>query len=354
MPTYEELRLRVTALGRADTGDKRDIHWVSSAKNLGVSRTHENRLEIFLVGAELRPVVPSVALALEYGPWWHMDSTAPAFEANRLLLPAGGHFDEIVSFMCTELLRNGSDLDLENAFTKTEPILSLLLERLRLSDNALLGLAGELLLVDALCQRAAADEVALVVDSWDGWRQSFRDFTWGGMGVEIKTTQGPNSNHYVQGTNQVELYNGDASGLKETGLILLSVGLTVVSPHKNSFTMPMLVDRIIERLLEVDRSDAAEVFRARLREYGSGSGFGYDHRTMSRDAPFAVAFDTAFVRAYDMTDENISVLRRADVLERRHVDASSLSYAVNLPLRASGDLNPVVGMNQAAAAILGV
>lgn len=354
MPTYEEIRSRVAALAQPETSEQREVHWVTDAKVVGVSRTHEDRLEIFLVGPALIPTMPIVEDALEHGPWWHHGASAPAFEANRLLFPAIGHFDQIAAFVCTELLRNGADSDLIAAFRKTEPIIGLVIARLWLSDAALLGLAGELLLINALCQQAADDDVAQVLEGWDGWRQSLRDLTWGSVGIEVKTTRGSTSTHQVQGTHQVEPYDGEAANLQETGLILVSIGLKTAAAHDNSFTVPMLLDRIAARLHDVDRDDATDVFLARVREYGSGSGFGYDHQTMSHDVSFAMSFETTFVRAYDMTDDNISVLRRVDVMPHQHVDASSLAYTIDLPTRVSGDLNPVVGISQAATAILGM
>ncbi|MCX7522589.1 PD-(D/E)XK motif protein [Microbacterium sp. STN6] len=351
MPTYEEFRSRIAALKRPETSNEREVSWVTDAKVIGLSRTHEDRLELFLVGSALWPTTSLVNAALVHGPWWRQGSAEPAFEANRLLLPAAGHFDEIAAFLCTELLMNGADSDLGTAFKKTEPIIRLVIGRLWLSDGALLGLAGELLLIDALCQRA--DDVAQVVEAWDGWRQSLRDFTWGTTGVEVKTTSGSTSTHQVQGTHQVELYSEEAGSWQESGLILVSIGLKAVTPHANSFTVPMLVDRIVGRLYDASRDDVAEVFLARVREYGTESGFGYDHRTMSHDVSFARSFETNFVRAYDMTDENISVLRRADVTPHQHVNASSLTYSIDLPVRVSGDLNPVLGISQTATAILG-
>lgn len=133
----------------------------------------------------------------------------------------------------------------------------------------------------------------------------------------------------------------------------MSIGLQPTTEHDNSFTAPSVVDRIIKRLQALGRQDVADTFISHVSEYGSGSGFGYDHRTMSNDAVFTRPFAVTFVRAYDMTNENISVLRRADVVVRQHVDAASLNYTVDLPTRVSGDLNPVVGLSQAAAAILG-
>ena len=138
MATYENLRLQIAALKRPRTNDRREVHWATEARVLGISRTHEDRLEIFLVGPALASSIPSISAALEFGPWWHRDATTPAFEANRLLLPSTGSFDEVTAFVCTELLRNGADTSLEPGFRKTEPIIALVIERLRLSDGACL------------------------------------------------------------------------------------------------------------------------------------------------------------------------------------------------------------------------
>jgi hypothetical protein len=47
------------------------------------------------------------------------------------------------------------------------------------------------------------------------------------------------------------------------------------------------------------------------------------------------------------------VLRRADAIARQHVELTSLRYSVDLPVTVSGDLNPTVGLQQVAKAILG-
>lgn len=353
MPTYEELVERIGELNPPDEATKRNIHWVTDAHVVGISKTPQHRIEIFLAGPEITPASRIVKEATEHQPWWHQDAQASAFEANRLLLPAIGHFDQVAAFLCIELLRSGADTDLEVAFTKTEPILELTIERLRLADDAFFGLAGELLMLNAMFQRADDAVAARVVEAWDGWQQSLRDFSWGAVGVEVKTTTRSTSSHQIQGTHQVELNDGLTGGPLEAGLYLVSIGLQPTTGHDNSFTAPSVVDRIIERLQTLGREDVAETFVSHVSEYGSGSGFGYDHRTMSNDAVFTRPFVVSFVRAYDMTDENISVLRRADVVVRQHVDAASLNYTVDLPTRVSGDLNPVEGLNQAAAAILG-
>ena len=150
----------------------------------------------------------------------------------------------------------------------------------------------------------------------------------------------------------MEVLESATSGRSESKLYLVSIGLQPSVPHDNSFTVPTLVNDIIARLQSVDRQDVVERFLERVREYGSGSGFGYDHQTMSRDAAFARSFFVNFVRAYDMTDENVMVLRRSDALAHQHVDPKSLTFNIDLPARVSGDLNPVTGLNQAAMEIL--
>ncbi|OBB25331.1 hypothetical protein A5792_28490 [Mycolicibacterium peregrinum] len=352
MTTYEELLSRIGGLRRTDAPTKRNVHWLTDARVIGVSKTYEERIEIFLAGPKLRSSSPTLEDALEHQPWWRQSGGEPAFEANRMLLPNVGYFDQVAAFVCAELLRNGVDDDLEGAFRKTEPILALAIERLWLSDGAFLGLAGELLLLGAFCRCAEHPAVAPVVEAWNGWRPSLRDFAWGTVGIEVKTTTGSASTHDIQGTHQVELADGVGGGQPESALYLVSIGLQETVRHGNSFTVPDLVDQVVERLVEVGRADVADIFLGRVREYGSGAGFGYDHRTMRDDPTFARSFVVTFVRAYDMSDEGISVLRRPDVAAKQHVDSGSLRYSVELPAQISGDLNPVVGLNQTAITIL--
>lgn len=347
MTTYEELVERVAALVVPADPTQRDIHWATDRKVVGVSKTGANRTEIFLAGPLLEPVSHSLREIVDFQSWWRNRAGEPAFEANRIVLPEAGHFDRVAAFLCVELLRNGADEDLALAFVRTEPILELTLERLRPSDQSLLGLAGEMLFLAAACDAADDSNVASVVGGWDGWRPSLRDFSWGRTGVEVKTTTGPTSTHTVQGTHQVEPDTDNG----EEQLFLLSVGLRPIDPHTNTVTLPGLVERILSRLATAGVEP--DTFLVRLREYGATSGFGYDHRTMSADPAFTVAFEVGFVRAYDMTDENVAVIRSEDVAEHPHVSPRSLRFAVQLPVTVSGDVNPTVGLHQAATAILG-
>jgi hypothetical protein len=345
--TYEELVEHIAALVVPADPAQRDIHWATDRKVVGVSKTGANRTEIFLAGPQLGPVSHALREVVDFQSWWRNRAGDPAFEANRIVLPEAGHFDRVAAFLCVELLRNGADEDLALAFARTEPILELTLERLRPSDQSLLGLLGEMLFLAAACEAADDSHVAYVVGGWDGWRPSLRDFSWGRIGVEAKTTTGPTSTHSVQGTHQVEPDTDNGEDL----LFLLSVGLRPIDPHPNTVTLPGLVDRILSRLTAAGVEP--DTFLVRLREYGATVGFGYDHTTMREDPAFTEAFEVGFVRAYDMTDENVSVIRSDDVAEHQHVNPRSLRFTVQLPVTVSGDINPIVGLNQAAAAILG-
>lgn len=261
------------------------------------------------------------------------------------MLPEAEHYARVAAFLCVELLRNGADEDLEFAFTRTEPILELTLERMRLADHALLGLVGELLVLAVALESAPDADTTELARGWDGWRPSLRDFSWGTVGVEAKTTTGPTSTHTVTGTHQVEA--DTAAG--ETGLFLISIGVRPTEPHENTVSLPGLADRILARL----DASAASMFLVHLREYGAVTGFGYDHATMHDDPAFAMAFEVTFVRGYDMRDENVAVLRSADIAEHQHVNPRSLRFAVQLPVTVTGDMNPVVGPHQVVGAILG-
>ncbi|MDJ0319513.1 PD-(D/E)XK motif protein [Pseudarthrobacter sp. PS3-L1] len=234
----------------------------------------------------------------------------------------------------------------------TEPIIELTIKRLELSQSALFGLAGELLILDAVFRQADEQYVGQLVQAWDGWRRSSRDFSWDGTGVEIKTTTGSTSRHTVEGVHQIEPLqpSDDVSG--EDRLLLVSVGLQLSAPSANSFTVPQLTQRIVERMEATGNGGAAADFLAHVSSYGSESGFGYHHTTMSNDAPFTTSFTPAFVRCYEMGDPAVEVLRRDDVVSHHHVDAQSVTFTINLPATISAD-NPVSGIHRVSLAILG-
>lgn len=347
---YEDLLAVIESLCPTNDAAERDVRWATQAGVVGVARAHDGKIEIFLRGGPLIAVSGTIREVLEHQTWFRR-AGLPAVEASRLLLPAAGHFDQIAAFLCTELLRNGADSDLAAAFRRTESIIELAIRRLRLSDQVLIGLAGELLLLDAICQRANSNQVGTVVSGWDGWKESGRDFALGGIGVEVKATTRPTSTHKVQGVHQVERFDGEDGGDREDMMFLVSIGL-IWENREEAFSVPSLVDSILRRLDDVGTRDAVETFLTHVREYGAASDVGYDHKTMSTDLRFTRTFVPRFVRGYDMTDTQIEVLRSRDIVPHRHVASASVTFRIELPDRVSGDLNPIWGLHEVAAAIL--
>ena len=351
MTSYEIALDLVTETSSAASAGIRDITWLTAANVVGVARDHDGHLEVFLSGPRLEPASGTLKEAIAHHRW-QREEGAPPLDANRILLPAVGHFDQVAAFICTELLRNGADANLSAAFVKTEPIVELAIERLRVSRAALIGLLGELLMLDALCRAAADDQVADIVASWDGWKRSSRDFSLGMTGVEVKTTTRSTSSHLVHGVHQVEPDSGDGTGHAEDRLILVSIGLQPATPDGEGFTIPMLVDRIVGRLEAVGRGDLTSEFLLHVAEYGSESGFGYTHPAMADESAFKAPVVTTFFRGYDMADPLIEVLRRDDITAHHHVDVGSVQFRVDLPVAVNGSLNPIAGANQVAKTIL--
>jgi hypothetical protein len=257
------------------------------------------------------------------------------------------------AFIASELLRENADANLERAFAITEPLIELAIKRLEISEDAILGLVGELLLLDALCRRADDLHVGPVVQAWDGWRRSVRDLTWDGTGVEIKTTTRTTSSHVIHGVHQIEPAPATDADPGEACLLLVSIGLHQADPNVPALSIPSLVESIVERLTASGASGLVDEFLTRVSTYGSESGIGYEHSTMSNEAPFTSPFTVTFVRGYDMADPAVEVLRRDDVVPHQHVDAHSLTFRVELPATVSVD-NPIAGARRVAEAILGL
>ena len=351
MTSYEEVLEQINAVPAGLTGNDRTINWLTDAQVVGVARNSRGHLELFLAGEQLKPRTSTVKYAIHYHSW-HRD-TQPPLSANRILLPALGHFDQVGAFIAAELLREKADANMERAFAVIEPLIELAIKRLEIAESAILGLVGELLLLDALCRRVDDVHAGPVVQAWDGWRRSARDLTWQGTGVEIKTTTRTTSSHAVHGVHQIEPApaTDDASG--EARLFLVSIGLRQADPNSPALSIPSLVDSIIERLTASGAGGLADEFLRRVAMYGSEAGLGYEHATMANEASFTTPFTVTFVRGYDMADPAVEVLRRDDVVAHQHVDAQSLTFRVELPATIS-IANPVAGARRVAEAILGL
>lgn len=351
MTSYEQVLEQINAVPAGFTGNDRTITWLTDAQVVGLARSSRGHLELFLAGDQLKPRTSTVKSAIHYHSW-HRDNQPP-LSANRILLPALGHFDQVGAFIAAELLREKADANLERAFAVTEPLIELAIKRLEISENAILGLVGELLVLDALCRRADDVHVGPLVQAWDGWRRSARDLTWQGTGVEIKTTTRSTSSHAIHGVHQIERAPAADDDPGEARLLLVSIGLHHADSDVAALSIPSLVQSIAERLAAAGASGLVDEFLTRVAMYGSESGIGYEHATMANEAPFTTPLTVTFVRGYDMADPAVEVLRRDDVVAHQHVDAQSLTFRVDLPATINLD-NPVAGGRRVAEAILGL
>lgn len=354
---YERTLEQVAGLVRAQSEHDRTITWCDGHGTVGLARNPAGHLEIFVTGPELVPRSPVVRESLEHEAWFRRDGVR--IPANRLLLPAEGHFDQMAAFLCAELLRNGAATSTSNAFAKTEPLIALAIERLRMTQQELFGLYGELLVLLQLLRLVDASGVAQVVRSWKGHRATARDFQLGYVGVEVKATSGEASAHLVQGVHQVEPGHA-VDDSEESSLLLVSIGLRAVDAASAGglgagASLPELVDSIIDEVRQRTGGSAPAVLEElidHIAGYGSASGLGYQHRAMASTAAFAQPIAVTFVRCYDMADGRIQVLRTADLDRRPHVDRESVRFRIQLPERVRGDENPVVGPEAAAWHIL--
>ena len=349
MTSYEVVLNQINAVPAGTIGDDRAITWLTDAKVVGIARNSRGYLELFLAGDELRPRTGTVKTAMRYHSWHR--AALPPLNANRICLPALGHFDQVGAFIAAELLREKADSNLERAFAVTEPLIELAIKRMEISENAILGLVGELLMLDALCRRAADPQVGPIVQAWDGWRRSARDFTWRGTGVEIKTTTRTTSSHAIHGVHQIEPTPASDDATGETRLLLVSIGLCQSDLNAPALSIPSLVESILDRLNGTGASGLVDDFLTRVSMYGTESGVGYEHATMVNEAPFTTTFGVTFIRGYDMADPAVEVLRRDDLITHQHVDAQSVIFRVELPATISLN-NPIVGARRVAEAIL--
>lgn len=347
--TYEELRSRIAELPPADAQERRSLVWCNDLRTLAASRGVLGELEIFLLGPPLVATSAAVRGVLSHDTWTRVDGST--ITASRLVLPPTDPFDAITTFLCIELLRTGASADSQRALRACEPIIETVLQRIRMQEDGLIGLLGELLVILHLLRRVDLDP-ARILSGWHGHGRSSRDLQLGGVGIEIKTTRRRRSRHHIEGIRQVEL--GHSVGeVTERALYLVSIGLERAAPGEGH-TLPGVVDAILQEIdrTSTDHKRLSESFLTALASYDLDSDDGYRHEEMRSRASLAQGWQVAFCRTYDMTDPAIEVLRTEDVEQRSLVDPASVRFEIDLPDRVSGDTNPVVGLPQMASRIL--
>lgn len=353
---YANLHRTIGELPKASVASEREVKWIDDEHLIGVSRDQQGRLEIFLAGPMLDCNLALVSSHVAHDKW--LTHNEKVVEANRIMLPNEQHFDAVAAFLCAHLIENNFYKDRQGGFGRSEPVIAMALDPTRLQGESLVGLVGELLIMRALLDRDP-NLTKKIVSSWFGFGRSSRDFQLGALGVEVKTTRGSSSTHRIQGVHQVELGHPVGGGL-ETVLYLVSVGIEEAEgpdSQQNSWSLPSLVERLLNQI-ETACSSAVEakslqsLLLTSIKEYGSGSGLGYDHSHMKHQVLFGTRWRTAFVRAYDMTDPAISVPRTTDLAQYSMVIPTTVEFSISFPNQIRGDVNPIGGLTTVADALL--
>jgi len=329
--------------------EHRQLLWVDNSQVLGVARTVDEALELFIVGPAITPASVLVGHHLSHDSWTRTGG-APLL-ASRLLLVGAAHFDSVAAFLCAELVANGVLTEPAKAFRRTEPVIELALQRLALSDDFAVGLLGELVLLRSLCARVPAAHFNEVLRGWKGHERSARDIQLGSLGIEVKTTRLPMSHHRVQGIRQVEQGHIPGGGL-ESSFFLVSIGLGDPPSGGGGHSVPGVIDDIVTtiRARAVGTTDdLVDAFLSRVNAYGGGA---YDHSEPSHRALAGRVWGVSFVRAYDVLDPLVSVLRSVDAAKFGMLDPATIEFVLTLPTKVNGDLNPIVGLTAVTDAML--
>lgn len=347
--SFETIREHLVTLPTPKGSADRSTLWIVD-RVVGIARTATGRLEVFLVGA-VHAALPHVRRHLERGEWSAPES-GETFAASRIVLPEGGHFEAIATVIVIELLRNGPVSDsasLQNAFSAVEPIIELALRNLALAEASVLGLLGELLVLEQLLIGANALHIpaAHIVAAWRGHERGARDFVIGNLAIEVKTTSLPVSRHRLSNLGQIEP-RVTQGGVAEQ-IMLVSIGLTQTPLGQHS--VAAVTDRILDRF----KGPAAEAVRVNLLSnlirYTTEPGVGYDHASMRTLLAYQRGHDISFTpRLYDLSDQEVKLLRAKD-LAGTFVDVDDVEYAFTLPERVN-EKNPVRSWQQVVAAML--
>lgn len=343
-PTFESLRDDLARVTSASSTLERHITWVGGERKLAYARDEKGQLEMFLVGEALEAFEPVVRERMVHDSWETSDQLRLA--ANRLWLPAGDHYDAVAATILVELLDRGFEEHAPEAFKFTEPLIALALGQASAESAALTGLAGELLTLASLLRYSEGVPAEVLLDSWQGWGRSSRDFQLGPVGVEVKTSVTSASRHKIQGWYQVEC-GLSADGAIETNLYLLSIGIQWLPNESRGLTIESLVREIANQVPGIRRV----AFLDNVRGY-CGLRLQVDKSGHSGQASLRRPFIPTYERLYDLMDDQIQLPTSVDLSRFSALISDSVTFELELPDRVRGDRNPIIGMRALIAAIL--
>lgn len=343
MMGYDDIHALAAQIEPPATEGHLNVEWVLPGK-LAIGRDAHNRHLLVLSGPSLQASRDSVQRALMSGTW--SDDNGEDIEGTLLRLHAGDPFLVAATTIAVELLRRGlPDRPSIDVFPKVEGFIELVIRRVLLPHDALLGLIGELLVYDRLLDVLGAlpeDRRPDLVAVWQGHARKSRDFRVGRLGLEVKATSRPVSTHHIGSLEQVEPRMLDGEQLE--ALHLVSIGLGVDVSGMSRFSVAELTESILLKLGPEDQQRFVDM----LRQYGPEDGVGYDHATMARWEPYAQGLSLTFPpRVYDMSDPNLRLPgRRTLQASFPFVAPEGLSFIVELPEEVPGSFgaNPRSGL----------
>ena len=352
MKSYEEIHVLASRICSPRTGGNLSVEWVLP-RRLAIGRDSEDR-HLLVMGAQgIRAESGAVQRALMEGTW--SNEAGSDIEGTLLRLHSGEEFMVATTTIAVELLRR--DLGarpVDEVFLEIEPFVELVIRRILLPPESLLGLVGELLVLDYLVDVIGELSHAKRVDpaaAWQGHSRKSRDFRLNRLGLEVKTTTGPSSRHRIGGLDQIEPRMLDDQALE--ALFLVSIGLREDVAGTSRISVVTLTESILGKL----DLEAGERFLDQLRQYGPNDCAGYDHATMATWEPYARGFSTTFPpRVYDMSDQNLLVIRRRGLQQHfPFVVPEGIAFTVDLPDSVPGShgANPRAGLRAELSRLAG-
>lgn len=336
--SFEAIRGQINRLPIPQLDTERELFWVANDR-LGVAKTKIEAFEIFFIGDKIKASSAIVRQHMDYGTWEGKNSQQ--YIANRIMLSNEPHFLALSALIAHECLREGiSDVsvDIAKVFKKVEPIIELALEKKESANKLIFGLLGELILLERLL--LAVDKFPElrknVLDMWFGYLPYSRDFVVGKNAIEVKTTSGYESSHFIHGLNQIEprsITNGDL----EEDVYILSFGLTAVAgaPYSIARQKETILKLLGEESLAVTETPLQKRFLECLHGYGEISEINVLDQLSSFAATYSFTFPP---RLYKITTPNVPLIRQAE-LAGTFVNPSHIEYLVDFPATITPD-NP--------------
>jgi hypothetical protein len=357
MKSFEDLFALAKGLAVPDMENQRVVEWCDPGEVVGLARESGGGHEIFVAGDRFSARLPLVRRHLRHDRWGR--DGKQEFHANRIVLPADPHYVAVAAFLVEELLRNGVSAAPHAALELAEPLIEMALRGTALGEETVVGLLGELCLLEWLLRSAETDEErGDCIGAWRGHEPSARDFVFpGDVAVEVKVTRGIHSRHHINSVSQVDPKRSP-EGLPLERLWLLSLGLSSQrGDGQELVTLPQKVDTIVELLGPPSpagkRNMIQSLFLSYLERYGTSGSVGYSHDEMRTWAAYRGEWYLSFSRAYDMNDDEVAVLTLAE-LERKHfVLPDTVQFTVDFPDDLTSPGNPRTDVPGFAATLLG-